>query len=194
LVLQQPDLRRSVGLDDGGRRPLKIPQVTANPRRATSRGASHGKHETMNPAVHRRDMLRLALATGMSFATASARAHEYYVPTLRISHPWCRATAADAPFAIVCITFDEVREADRLIVVETPVAASAELSGAGAGRAVDFAIPVGRDSVLGEEGTVLRLTGLTQALEVGRMYPLRLVFAKGGEVNATLDVAYASFR
>jgi len=96
--------------------------------------------------------------------------------------------------AIVCITFDEVRAADRLVLVETPVAASAELFDGNVARAVDFPIPDGRDTELGEAGTVLRLTGLAQALELGRSYPLRLVFAQGGEVSATLDVAYASLR
>ncbi|HEV7577924.1 MAG TPA: copper chaperone PCu(A)C [Caldimonas sp.] len=143
--------------------------------------------------IRRRDVLRFSAAAIVPAAYAPAWAHEYYVPTLRVSHPWCRATPADAAFAVVCITFDEVREADRLIGIDTTVASAAELSGR-PGRAIDFPIPAGRDSVLGEEGTVLRLTGLTQSLELGRSYPFRLVFAKGGAVDATLDVAYASLR
>ena len=144
--------------------------------------------------MHRRDLLRLAAGACAGALVLPARAHEYYVPTLRISHPWCRATRADAPHAVVCITFDEVRAADRLVLVETPVAAAAELFDGSVARPVDFSIPDGRDSELGEAGTVLRLTGLTQALQLGLSYPLRLVFAQGGEVAATLDVAYASLR
>jgi len=142
----------------------------------------------------RRDLLRLAAGACAGGFVLPAHAHEYYVPTLRISHPWCRATPAGAPNAVVCITFDEVRAADRLVWVETPVATSAELFDGTVARPVDFAIASGRDTELGEAGTVLRLTGLTQALQLGRSYPLRLVFAQGGEVAATLDVAYASLR
>lgn len=148
----------------------------------------------MKPAgLQRRDILRLAAAGATTLSARSVWAHEYYVATLRISHPWCRATAADAPSATVCVTFDEVREADRLIGVETPVAESAELSDSRPGT-VELAIPLGRDTVLGEQGTLLRLVGLKQALELGRSYPLRLVFAKGGAVDATLDVAYDRLR
>ena len=142
--------------------------------------------------IHRRDGLRVALALGLSFIARSVRAHKYYVPHLRISHPWCRATPADAQSAAICMTFDEVLRADRLIGVETPLAAGAEMGGVGAGPVVDFPIPAGQESVLSEEGTFVRLVGLRQALELGRFYPLRLVFERGGPVEASVDVSYAS--
>ncbi len=144
----------------------------------------------MNPALHRRHLLQWAAAVGPALLALPASAHEYFTPNLRISHPWCRATPADAPFAIVNMTFEEVALADHLIGVETPVATAVEMGGPTAGAAIDIAIPAGREFVLGEDGLFIRLVGLKQALELGRSYPLRLVFAQGGEVNATLDVAY----
>jgi copper(I)-binding protein len=87
--------------------------------------------------------------------------------------------------------FDEVTETDRLIGVETPVATGAELAGEGAtGRAVNLLIPEGRETLLSEEGTHIRLLGLKHPLLIARVYPLQLVFEKGSIVNATLNVDY----
>ena len=108
-------------------------------------------------------------------------------------HPWTRETEEDATSAAVCMRFDQVRVDDRLIGVSTPVATGAELGGAQALRRVDFAIPEGIESALSEEGTFVRLTGLTQPLEAGRAYPMTLVFEKGGTVLAQLSVDYERF-
>jgi periplasmic copper chaperone A len=91
--------------------------------------------------------------------------------------------------------FDEVSETDRLIGVETPVAANAYLVGEGAsGAGVNLLIPAGRETLLSEDGTHVRLEGLKHALLVGRIYPLQLAFEKGGIVNAKLNVDYLQLR
>ncbi|MFA6262710.1 MAG: copper chaperone PCu(A)C [Bacteroidia bacterium] len=146
----------------------------------------------MTILLHRRHLLRSGLAAGASFVVPSARACEYFSPNLRIVHPWTRAT--EAGFAIVCMKFDDVTLADRLIAVHTPVAEGAEMGGPGAAPAVDFVIPQGQVSTLGEGGTHLRLIGLKHALEVARSYPMDLVFERGGTVAATLNVDYTGFR
>jgi len=148
----------------------------------------------MNRVPHRRGVLHTGLALSLSLALPAARACEFFTTNLRIVHPWTRATARDASFAVVCMKFDDVAQADRLIGVETPVASGAEMGGAGAGPGVDFVIPEGRESVLSEAGTHVRLTGLKFPLEVAREYPLTLVFEKGGVVNATLSVDYTRFK
>jgi copper(I)-binding protein len=88
------------------------------------------------------------------------------------------------------MTFDDVNETERLIAVETPVAAGAELVTAGVASEVNLLIPAGRETVLSEEGTHIRLLSLKQPLQIGRTYPLRLSFEKAGHVNALLNVDY----
>ena len=103
--------------------------------------------------------------------------------------------------------FDEVSRDDRLVQLHTPVAAAAEMggmartssgtagrAGAGAGAGLDFFIPAGQESGLSEGGRFVRLLDLRHPLEVGRSYPLTLVFEQGGTVKATLTVDFARFR
>ena len=144
----------------------------------------------MNRILHRRSVLHAGLALGASLVVPSARACEFFSSTLRITHPWTRATAGDATSAVVCMKFDEVTRADRLIGVETPVAGGAEMGGLSARPAVDFTIPEGCETLLSEEGTFLRLVGLKFALEVGREHELTLFFESGGVVSASLSVDY----
>ena len=59
---------------------------------------------------------------------------------------------------------------------------------------IDLEIPQGSEIALSEGGTYVRLTGLRQALGVGRSFPLTLVFAVGGELPAQLNIDYPSFR
>jgi len=120
-----------------------------------------------------------------------ARACEFFTTTLRVTHPWARATAAGGRGAIVSMVFDEVTVTDRLIGVSTPVAAGAELGGQGGTRPVDFVIPQGVTSTLSEQGVFIRLIGLRHPLELARAYPLTLVFEQGGTVEADLSIDYA---
>jgi copper(I)-binding protein len=134
------------------------------------------------------------LATGAgALLLPQARACEYFTPLLRVTHPWARATAEGAGTAVVCMRFDEVSEADRLVSADTPVAEGAEIGGPRAVPRVDFAIAAGLVTEFDERGSHLRLLGLRQPLEVGRSYPLRLGFEKGGTVNALLSIDYARF-
>ncbi len=147
----------------------------------------------MSDFTHRRRLLHTGLALGASLVVPRAAACEFFTAHLRVTHPWTRATALDATSAVLCMKFDEVTQADRLILVESPVAARAEMGGTQAGPAVDFFIPAGRESFLEEAAAHVRLTGLKFPLEVGRTYPLRLGFEKGGVFNAVLSVDYARF-
>lgn len=146
----------------------------------------------MHHFIHRRGVLRTGLALGATLLLPTARACEFFTSTLRVTHPWVRASAAGATSAIVSMKFDEVIQADRLIRVETPVAAAAEMGGVAARPGVDYFIPQGQESALSETGTYLRLLGLKHPLEVGREYPLILVFEKGGVVEASLSVDFDS--
>lgn len=139
--------------------------------------------------MHRRAVLQAGLALCASPVVPPARACEYFAATLRITHPWTRASGT-ATSAVVCMKFDEVTETDRLIGVETPVAESAELVGKGAGPEVNLLIPAGRETLLSEDGTHIRLVGLRHPLLIARVYPLKLVFEKAGVVNYRLTVDF----
>ena len=143
----------------------------------------------MSHPLHRRRVLHAGLALGLGLALPAARACEFFTTTLRITHPWTRASG-DADFVIVCMKFDEVRVADRLIGVETTLATRAELGGIGASERVDLAIPQGQETVLSEDGTFVRLVGLTQPIELARAYPMRLIFERGGAIDTDLSVDY----
>ena len=155
----------------------------------------------MTPAIDRRRLLQSGLALGVGLASPATRACEFFSTHLRITHPWARASLDNAGTAVVCLGFDQVRQADRLIGVHSPVASGAQLAGAGTNPAINSAInpainlpiPSGQDTLLSEDGTHILLTGLTVPLEVGRQYPLQLVFERGGVIDASLSIDYARF-
>lgn len=138
----------------------------------------------------RRSFLTAGLAVSTVLLVPAARACETFTSTLRILHPWTRATDAGDPFAIVCLTFDEVTSTDRLIGVRSPVATGAEMGGAKSGGPVDVLIPAKRETVFSEEGVHVRLVGLKHPLGLGRAYPLTLIFEKGGSIGTELSVDY----
>ncbi len=159
----------------------------------------------MTHRLFRRDLLRASLACGVALLLPAARACAFFSPTLRITHSWTRASEPGATTAVVSMRFDEVSRDDRLVHMHTPVAAAAEMSGivltasspgagAGAGAGLDFFIPAGQASALSEGGRFVRLLDMRHPLEVGRSFPLTLVFQRGGVVDATLTVDFASFR
>lgn len=148
----------------------------------------------MHAQHQRRRLMQAGLLGSLGLLGRRAQACEFYTSTLRVTHPWTRATPDGADSAIVCMKFDEVHQADRLIGIQTELATSAVLGGLKASDRVDFDIPRGQPCELAESGTYLRLKGLTQPLEVGRSYPIRLVFAVGGTLNADLSVDYDRFR
>jgi len=147
----------------------------------------------MSPA--RRHALRAGAAFGLGLAGVRAHACEFFASTLRVTHPWTRATPEGAEHAAVCMRFDEVSEDERLIGLRTPVAERVEvLDAEGRPLPLDVAIPAGRVTLLGEHGGPrLRLAGLLMPLELARTYPLQLEFAKAGVLRADLSVDYQRF-
>ncbi|RZL37398.1 MAG: copper chaperone PCu(A)C [Rubrivivax sp.] len=151
------------------------------------------KHMTSS-ALPRRHLL---VALGSAAFLRPAQACEFYSSHLRIWHPWTRATRIDADSARLCMRFDEVQKTDRLIGIETPVAAGARLAGPGApagGQGLSLLIAEGQELTLAEEGLHIELLDLQQPLQVGRSFPLRLIFESAEPVNAVLSVDYAGLR
>ena len=147
-------------------------------------------------ALPRRHLLLAASAAYFGLARP-ARACEFFSSHLRIWHPWTRATRVDADTARLCMRFDEVQRTDRLIGIETPVAAGVRLAGPGApptGQDLSLPIRQGETLTLTEDGLHIQLLDLQQPLQIGRSYPLRLVFESAEPVNATLNVDFAGLR
>ena len=148
----------------------------------------------MSGWMGRRGVLHAGLAGCAWMLAPRARACEFFSSNLRVFHPWTYASEPGRDTAAVSMIFDQVTRADRLIAAETPVADGAVMGGLEARPAVDFAIPEGRESALAVTGTYLQLVRLKQPLEVGRSYPLKLVFESGDVVAATLNIDFLRFR
>ena len=153
---------------------------------------NHDSHRSFRR--QRRLALQAASATCLGWVWPPARACEYETGLLRITHPWVRATSADATTAVMCMRLDEVNTADRLIGVSTPVATGAEMGGAQTGLAVSIPVPEGSVTELSEAGVHVRLTGLKHPLQVGREYALTLEFERSGTVLARLTVDFPTQR
>jgi periplasmic copper chaperone A len=142
----------------------------------------------MNPVITRRVLLLGGLASGLAAGIRPTRACEIDARFLRIVHPWTRAARASDAFAIVCMSFEDVSVTDRLVGVVSPVATRAVLQQGDQQGPVDFLLPAGQASALTEEGVHVRLLGLRQPLEIGRVYPMALHFEQSGVVDAELTV------
>jgi len=139
----------------------------------------------------------LIAAAGLAGLARPAQACDFFSSRLRIWHPWTRATRVNADTAKLCTRFDEVQATDRLIGIETPVSGGVRLAGPGAppdSTGLDLLIQQGQELTLKEDGLHIELLDLQQPLQIGRSYPLQLVFASGDTVNALLNVDYAGLR
>lgn len=148
----------------------------------------------MRNTDERRTFMFAALALAAGGSMGEARACEFVGSTLRVTHPWTRATVHGADTAVLCMKFDQVTRNDRLIGVHTRIAEGAVLSTAEPGTPLDLPIAQGSELELSEQGLHIRLTGLTAPLQVGRTYPLELTFAEGGVVLAELSVDFTTMR
>jgi copper(I)-binding protein len=146
------------------------------------------------PTLPRRHLL---IALGAAGLARPARACEFFSNHLRIWHPSTRATRVDAETAKLCMRFDEVQRSDRLIGIETPVAGGARLAGPGAPMGqqdLSLLIREGQELTLSEDGLHIELLDLRQPLQVGRSFPLRLIFESAPAVNAQLNVDFGLLR
>lgn len=148
----------------------------------------------MNFKMNRRGVLHIGAGMAAALHLPAVRAHEFFSSSLTVLHPWTRASAEGATSAIVSMKFEDVVEADSLVGAQSPVCDGAEFGGVGVpsnpSRGYEFQISKGSLAELSEAGTFLRLTGLKFPLELGREYPLTLVFAKAGPLRAALLIDY----
>ena len=137
----------------------------------------------------------LALSGALAMA-APPDANRYQFGSLRVDHPFARATPPGAKTAAVYFTLDNVgNTTDRLLRASTPVAGGvvlhqmAQKDGMMVMRAVPSleVIPGGRLE-LSPGGYHLMLIDLKQPLKAGEKFPLVMTFERTGTVTATVLV------
>jgi copper(I)-binding protein len=113
---------------------------------------------------------------------------------LTIEKPWARP-AAIGQMGVIYLTVRDTGAPDRLVGVNTPVAAEAQLHESKMDgnvmqmRPVEAApVAAGQPLVLAPGGYHIMLMGLKQPLKLGDTVPVTLVFERAGAVSATATV------
>lgn len=127
---------------------------------------------------------------------AAVNAHEYEAGGIHIDHPWARALPPSAPTGAAYFIISNRGDAsDRLVAVETPIAAYAEVH---EHRHVDGLMKMQEveelelgtgDSVEFKPGGYhAMLFNLKHPLVVGETFPMTLTFEQAGSVEITVHV------
>lgn len=128
-----------------------------------------------------------------------ASAHEFAAATVKIDHPWARPTVTNRQPAAVFFHLENTGEADDRLVsaeIDPAIAAGAELhttlNDEGTFRmrllATGIVVPAGSEVAVQPGGHHLMLFNLTAPLELGRRFPVTLVFEKAGRVELEVVV------
>jgi copper(I)-binding protein len=145
-------------------------------------------------------MNRLRIVAFAALAAASAipaAAHDYTLATLKIAHPYARATPPGADIGGAYLTIDNKGAADRLVAASSPAAARVELHTMSMDngvmrmhevKAID--LPAGGEVQLKPGGLHMMLVGLKAPLAEGTRVPLKLTFEHAGSID--VDVAVES--
>ncbi len=126
----------------------------------------------------------------------AASAHEYVLKSLKIDHPFARATPPGAKTGGVFVTLENTGDhADRLMSVSSPVAGVAEIHemklDAGVMKMRDVGtleVKAGETVQLKPSGYHVMLSELRQPLKVGDRFPLTLNFENAGAVEVSVWV------
>ncbi|MBX6318403.1 copper chaperone PCu(A)C [Pigmentiphaga sp.] len=142
-----------------------------------------------------RPFLSSFLVSLLVAGAASAHAHGYTAGSIRIEHPWARATAPGQPSGGGFLKLTNAGEADKLIAVRADVSASTELHTMQMEgdimrmRQVDaIAVPAGGEVELKPGGYHIMFVRLKAPLKEGASFPATLVFEKAGEVQVEFKV------
>lgn len=129
--------------------------------------------------------------------TAPALGHDYSAGSLRIGHPWSRATPKGAPVGGGFLTItNNGTTPDRLVGGSTPAAKKFELhqtseeNGVTKMRPVDGGLEIkpGETVTLKPSGYHIMFVGLDKPLKQGDRIPATLDFAKAGKVQVEFTV------
>jgi copper(I)-binding protein len=139
---------------------------------------------------------RIVLAVAFSLVPLLAGAHDYDLKSLRIGHPFARATPPGARAAGAFLTVENKGSTpDRLIAASSPVAGVVEVhemamdGGVMKMRAVPaIEIKAGAKVELKPGGYHVMLMDLKQPLKNGDRFPLTLNFEKAGKIEVSVWV------
>jgi copper(I)-binding protein len=140
--------------------------------------------------------MRAAILFACAFGTGFALAHDYALKSLKIDHPFARATPPGAKTGGVFVTVENTgSQSDRLLSVSSPVAGVAELhemsvdAGVMRMRSVaGFEVKPGETLQLKPGGYHVMLSELRRPLRVGDKFPLTLRFENAGAVEVSVWV------
>ena len=138
----------------------------------------------------------VTLAAAMALCPGAAHAHDYRFHSLKIDHPFARATPPGARSGGVFFTVENNGAApDRLLSVSSPIAGIAELhemrldGGVMRMRTIPaMEVKSGDKLELKPGGYHAMLTDLKQPLKIGDRFPLVLGFEKAGSVEVSVWV------
>lgn len=138
-------------------------------------------------------IIRFFAAMAM-FSAATAFAHDYTLGSIKIDHPWSRATVAGIPNGVAYFVLENNGDSDdRLLSASSPVAGTTELhTHIKDGEVVRMRqveaidVPAGETVALEPGGLHVMLMGLKNPLDQDTMFPLTLEFEQAGTI--TVDV------
>ena len=139
----------------------------------------------------------IALLGALALAVP-AMARDYTLGSIEIHEPWSRATPPTAPTAGGYMTItNKGTAADRLIAVESPAAANAEIHDMKMEGSVmrmrpvegGLALPPGQTVALKPGGYHVMFTGLKAPFVKGSAVKATLVFEKAGRIDVDFAVA-----
>ena len=153
--------------------------------------------------VYSRRMTKLSLTErslvfccALAVSSSALCDHGYRTESLRVIHPFARATPPGARTGAVFFTVDNAsNQTDRLLRASTPIAAGVVLhqmavdDGVMKMRAVpSLEVRPGGRLELKPSGYHLMLLDLKQPLKIGEKFPLTLTFERGGAILLSIVV------
>lgn len=141
----------------------------------------------------------VALAASVVFVTAGAggvAAHEYTAKSVKVAHPWARATPPGAKVGAAYLEIAAAKQgADTLIGARAEVAGRVEIhthkheDGIMKMQQIErLPVAAGQSVVLKPSGDHIMLMDLKKPLVEGDLLPITLVFEKAGEITVEATV------
>ncbi len=139
----------------------------------------------------------LILSSAVALFGLPAAAHDYTLGSLKIGHPWARATPPTAPSGGGFLTVTNTgTTADRLVSATSPAAGQVQIHEMKMDGTImrmrelenGLEIPPGATVALAPGGLHLMMMGLKAPLKEATRVPVTLVFEKAGKIDVELQV------
>ena len=137
------------------------------------------------------------LSSAVALFGLPAAAHDYTLGSLKIGHPWARATPPTAPSGGGFLTVTNTgTAADRLVSATSPAAGQVQIHEMKMDGTImrmrelenGLEIPPGATVALAPGGLHLMMMGLKAPLKEATRVPVTLVFEKAGKIDVELQV------